>query len=104
MLEKLREHRPTSSDHILLCWANMAKNALQMYHGYSSYQLVSGRNPALPNIMTDGLPALQGTTSSEIFAEHLNALHEACKAFVQLEAHERVRRALASTEEQGACL
>ncbi len=96
MLVKLREQCPKTSDRILLCWANMAKNALQMYHGYSSYQLVFGRNPALPNIMTDGLPALQGTTSSEIFAEHLNALHEARKAFVQSEAHERVRRALRS--------
>ena len=81
---------------VLLCWTNMAKNALQMYHGYSSYQIVFGRNPNLPNIMNVSLTALHGKTSSEIIAMHLNALQPARKAFVQSEADERVRRALRS--------
>ena len=38
----------------------MARNSLQMWHGYGSYQIVFGTNPNLPNIMTDKLPALQG--------------------------------------------
>ena len=48
-----------------------------------------GENPNLPNIMNNNLPALQGTTSSEVFAEHLNALHAARKAFIQTEADEK---------------
>ena len=44
--------------------------------------------------MSDKLPALEGTTSSEIFTEHLNALHEARQAYLQTEAKERTRRAL----------
>ena len=44
--------------------------------------------------MNNNLPALQGTTSSEVFAQHLNALHAARKAFIQTEADERIRRAL----------
>ena len=96
MLMKLQEeNRQTSSD-VLLCWANTAKNALQMWHGFSSYQLVFGQNPRLPNVMSENLPALSGVTSSEVLSVHLNALHAARRAFVQSEAEERVRRALRS--------
>ena len=72
----------------------MARNSLQMWNGYSSHQLVFGQNPNLPNIMSDTLPALQGSTSSEVFAQHLNDLHAARVGFIQTEADERVRRAL----------
>ena len=78
----------------LLSWANMARNSLQMWNGYSSHQLVFGENPNLPNIMSNILPALEGTTSSEIFAQHLNALHVAHKAFIQTEADARIRQDL----------
>ena len=44
--------------------------------------------------MSDKLPALEGTTSSEIFAQHLNALHEARRAYIQTKANEHIRRAL----------
>ena len=44
--------------------------------------------------MSNILPALEGTTSSEVFALHLNALHGVRKAFIQTEADERIRRAL----------
>ena len=60
-----------------------------MWNGYSSHQLVFGENPNLPNIMNNKLPALQGTTRSEVFAQHLNAVHAARKAFIQTEADER---------------
>ena len=60
----------------------------------SSHQLVFGTNPNLPNIMKDKLPALIWSTSSEIFAKHLNALHSARKAYIQSESEERIRRAL----------
>ena len=93
MLTKLVDQFPKTSPNILLTWANMAHNSLQMWHGYSSYQLVFGTNPNLPN-MTDNLPALQGATSSEILAKHLHALHESRKAFIQSEADERIRQAL----------
>ena len=44
--------------------------------------------------MSDKLPALEGTTSSEIIAQHLNTLHEVRRAYIQTEANERIRRAL----------
>ena len=62
-----------------------------MRHGFSSYQLVFGQNPNLPNVMTENVPALHRTTSSEIFASHLNALHSARKAFIGSGSCERIR-------------
>ena len=94
MLVKLEADYGKLNSQALLSWANMARNSLQMWNGYSSHQLVFGENPNLPNIMIDNLPALEGKTTSEVFAQHLNALHAARKAFIQTEADERIRRAL----------
>ena len=94
MLERMVEDYPETPDHVLLGWANMAKNSMQMVYGYSSNQLVFGTNPSLPNIMTNGLPALEGKTHSEIFAQHINALQAARKAFTESENSDRVRKAL----------
>lgn len=96
MLEKLVFENPSVPVDILLCWANMAKNSLQMWSGFSSFQIVFGQNPVLPNLMTDGLPAMEGKTQSQILANHLNALHSARRAFIQTESSERIRRAMRS--------
>ena len=60
MLLKLEEENMNTDSQTLLCWANMARNSLQMWNGFSSHQLIFGKNPNLPVIMTDGLPALEG--------------------------------------------
>ena len=60
MLERMVEDYPNTPEHVLQGWANMAKNSMQMVYGYSSNQLLFGTNPYLPNIMTNGLPALEG--------------------------------------------
>ena len=94
MLVKLEAEYGKTHSQTLLSWANMARNSMQMWNGYSSHQLVFGENPNLPNIMNDNLPALEGTTSNEVFAKHLNALHAARKIFIQTEADAMIRRAL----------
>ena len=72
---------------------DMGKYGMQFITNVAWLQQLSvfGTNPNLPNIMTDNLPALQGATSSEILAKHLQALHESCEAFIQSEADERIR-------------
>ena len=65
-----------------------------MWHGFSSYQLVFGQYPNLPNAMTENVPELHGITSSEIFASQLNVLHSIGKAFIESESCERIKRAL----------
>eukprot|EP00112_Aurelia_sp_Birch-Aquarium-sp1_P015971 Seg358.3 transcript_id=Seg358.3/GoldUCD/mRNA.D3Y31 product="hypothetical protein" protein_id=Seg358.3/GoldUCD/D3Y31 len=94
MLEILVEENPHTNEKLLLAWANVARNSLQMWNGFSSYQLVLGKNPNLPNIMTEKLPALQGVTTSEILKTDLDALYSARRAFIQCEADEKIRRAL----------
>ena len=94
MLLKLAADYGKVNSQTLLSWANMARNSLQMWNGYSSHQLVFGENTNLPNIQSNTLSALEGTTSSEIFAQHYSALHGARKPFILTEADERLRRAL----------
>ena len=94
MLQNLMEEKKKSESQTLMSWANMARNSLKMWNGFSNHRLVFGKNPNLPGIMSNKLPALEGTTSSEIFVQHVNALHEARRAYIQTEANERMRRAL----------
>ncbi|XP_064622512.1 uncharacterized protein LOC135484764 [Lineus longissimus] len=77
-----------------LHWALMAKNSMSNVHGYSAHQLVFGLNPNLPSVLTDRIPALEGSTSSRVLGDHIQALHAAKKAFTQAECSERIRRAL----------
>ena len=93
-VSKIMAEQPDCSLNIALAWAVNAKNCLQMVGGYSPYQLVFGRNPRLPCVMSDKPPALEGTTSSEVIAKHLNASHAARKGFITAEASEKIRRGL----------
>ena len=79
---------------IVLAWVMNAKNSLHDIYGYSPNQLVFGRNPNLPTVINDKPLALEGTTSSEVVAKNLNALHEARIAFIENEASEKLRRVL----------
>ena len=94
ILHKLKAQYPNTDINVLIGWANMAKNSIHNHHGFSSHQLVFGTNPNLPNILTASPPSLEGTTMSQIFAKHLNALHSAREEFIKSEADERLRRAL----------
>ena len=62
---KIIKANPKMDPVVALAWAGSAKNAFPMYGGYSSYQLVFGKNPYLPNILTDKFPALSGVTTSK---------------------------------------
>ena len=94
ILTKLQAQYPKTPLSVLLKWANMAKNSLAMWNGFSSNQLVFGKNPNLPNILGDKLPALEGVTESKALEMHLNALHGARQEFIKTETDERIRRAL----------
>ena len=69
--------------HTKLAWACSAKNSLQMVYGYSPYQLVFGKNPKLPNILSGGPPSWEEGTMSEALVKHLNALHATRSAFIK---------------------
>ena len=94
MVLKIIADQPNCSLPVALVWAVNSKNCLQMVSGYSPYQLVFGRNPRLPSVMDDSLPALEGTTISKTLALHLNAKHASQLAFIKAESSEKIRRAL----------
>ena len=93
MVEKVMEDTKCSLE-VAVAWSVAAKNALKNVHGFSPNQLVFGRNPNIPTVLNSKPPALEGTTSSELIAEHLNAMHASRKAFIQAEASEKLRRAM----------
>lgn len=94
-LIKLKEDI-NSSWEIALSWAVSAKNSLHSVFGYSPYQIVFGRNPKLPSILSDKPPALGGSNTSKIVAANIRAIHEGRKAFIASESSEKIRRALRS--------
>ena len=88
-LEKILEDNPDTPIDMDLAWAVNAKNSLQMWSGYSSYQLVFGQNPNIRGVMIDKPLALEGSSTSEAFAKHMNTLCAARQAFVQTESSEK---------------
>lgn len=80
---------------IAVAWAVNSKNSLNNVHGFSSYQLVFGRNPTIPSTLElENLPTLNTETTSTIIRENMNAIEAARKAFIQLENNARIKRAL----------
>ena len=71
-------------------WKNGLKT-LYLIDTFTVYFICFGQNP---NIMIDKPPALEGSSTSEAFAKHMNTLCAARQAFVQTESSEKVRRAL----------
>ena len=94
MMKKILFDRKCSVE-LALLWAVSAKNSLSNVFGYSPNQLVFGKNPNLPSVLTDDPPALENVSSSELIAKHLNAVISARKAFVEAEANDKLKRALA---------
>ena len=93
ILVKIKHEQSCNWD-TALAWALMAKNSLVNTHGFSSYQLVYGKNPNIPSLLTDKLPTLEGVTMSTVVGNNISALHSARQAFIQSESSERLRRAL----------
>ena len=79
---------------VIVAWAVSAKNALHSCYGYSPNQLVFGRNPNFPSNLINKPPALEEATHSNLVLNHLNAMHEARKAYIEAESNEKLRRAL----------
>ena len=79
---------------IALPWAISAKNTLSSVSGFSPNVLVFGRNPNVPSVLTDYIPALSPCTHSDLVRRNLEVMHAARKGYVAAESSERIRRAL----------
>ena len=96
ILNRIHEDNPQMDLDSKLAWVCMAKNSLQMVYGYSPHQLVFGRNPKLPNVITDGPPAWNDKNMSEALNKHLTTLHATRKAFIASESCHKLKTALRS--------
>ena len=56
--------------------------------------MVFGKNPILPTVLNNKLPALEEITSTKIIAENLKAMQAVREAFVNSEFSEKLKRAL----------
>ena len=93
MVSKVMSDKESSLD-IAVCWAVASKNALANVYGLSPNQLVFGRNPNLPPTLTDKLPASETATHSDVVLKNSTTMQAARKAFIELEASERLCRAI----------
>ena len=71
MIVKVKRDVGCSLD-VAVTWAVSAKNSLANVYGYSPNQLVFGRNPNFPSILTDKLPASDEKTKSQVLLDNLN--------------------------------
>ena len=94
MMSKMIEDCPNLPENVALQYAVSIRNCCMYIHGFTPAQLALGQNPKLPSVLHDELPALEGTTSSPIIAQHLNAIANARKAFAQAEISSKLRKAL----------
>ena len=69
-------------------------NSLQNHGEFSPNQLVYGHNINLPSVLTDALPALETTTSSDIIRKKMETKRKARESYIQAESSECIRRAL----------
>ena len=82
------------SRNIAIAWSMNAKNTLSNIYGFSPHFLVFGRNPMIPDVLnTENVTSLNSLTSSKVVAEHLNAMCEARKTFVELQNSDKLKRA-----------
>lgn len=80
-----------------LGWVVSARNCLMNNSGFSPNQLVFGKNPILPNLISEegSSPASREIGCEErIIRENLNAMHKAREVFVKNESCNRIRTAL----------
>ena len=78
---------------VALAWAISAKNFLQNHGGFSPNQLVFGHNINLPSVLTDALPALENSTSSDIIRKNKEAMWKAKESYIQAESSKHTRGA-----------
>ena len=93
-MEKMLEDLPQLSEETALQYAVSIRNCSMYAHGFTPAQLAIGQNPRLPSALSDGLPALEGETTSPVIAEHLNTIASARRAFASAQTSAKLKRAL----------
>ena len=93
MVNKVLDDTQCHPDLRVSCCIN-AKNSLHSVHGFSPYQLAIGKNPKLPFVLNEKVPALTRQPTSKIVSNNLDAIHKARESFISSENSEKIRRTL----------
>ena len=96
MVSKTICEEPKTSYSDALEHAIFAKNCLENREGYSPYQIVYGRNPRLPGVTNDMLPALDRKTVAATVSEQISLLESTRIAYLEAESSEKIKRALSA--------
>lgn len=91
IVHKILEEEPSLDMDIALANAVSAKSCLVNHNGFAPVQLVTGQLPNLPSVLVNKLPALE-EPGTELVLKHLNAMHSARQAFMNVECSERIKR------------
>ena len=94
IMEKMMDEDPEMTVERALSAATFAKNCLINTNGYSPIQLVTGKMPRLPSVMTNNLPAQEASTSVKAYSDRINGVIVARKVFMEVENSARLNRAL----------
>ena len=79
---------------VAIAWAVTSKNSYPARGGFSSFQLVFGKQPKLPNAMEDKLPALEAVMTSKSLVTCITAMQAGRKAFTEALYDQKVWKAL----------
>ena len=93
MVEKLLSEDSLDGE-LAVHWSVAAKNSLATVYGFSPNTLVFGRDPSIPNVFDNKLPANDPLFYSTLIKNNIDALHRARESFIQQEASEKLSRAL----------
>ena len=93
-MRKLKEDGITNKN-IVLNWSVSARNCLNNRGGFSSNQLVFGKNPILPNVVEDeSLSMMEEGNEEEIVRKNLCAINKARIAHIEQEASQKIKIAI----------
>ena len=93
LLDQILEDTQCHPD-LAVSWCINAKNSLNSVHGFSPYQLAIGKNPKLPSITTQKVPAPTSQAMSKIVISNWDAINGAWEAFIARQSSEKIRRTL----------
>lgn len=94
IMEKMMEEDKSLTTSRALSAATFAKNCLVNVNGFSPIQLVTGKMPRLPSVMTNSIPAQEATSTVKAYTDRINGIIAARKAFMEVENSARLNRAL----------
>ena len=94
--EALRRDFPKYKRETLLQWAVYVKNSTPGATGWSSYQILYGKNPKMPCLMTSNIAGLREEVLTEELLQNLNALQQARVEYNKALADNKLKKMIKS--------